>query len=219
MRSNPSTVDTFFASLLSAQLPPGFQDFRAASDQLQKSSISLGLAEAGLLRMLVGLHGGSKWVEIGTLTGFSGFCLVEALPKQAHLWTFEKDPRFAEQARRLFTQKRLASRVTLVEGDAALTLDQIEEQGPFDGIFIDGNKGAYGIYLDWAEKNLRPGSLIIADNIFLGNALWEGPSDQTPWSVTVIKKMHDFINRMMNPDHYQATIVPTSEGLLVAKKL
>ena len=219
MRLSPSPVKSFFNEALSKQLPTGFEDFRRASDEFNKTAISLSPLEAGILQSFVSLQGGPLWVEIGTLTGFSGFCIAKALPSDGHLWTCEKDPKLAEQARLLFKQAGVESKITVVEGDAVQMISSLSTKGPFDGIFIDGNKGAYTLYLDWAEKNLKPGALIIADNVFLGGALWLGSEAETSWGPAVIEKMKGFLDRLMDPSKYQTTLIPTSEGLIVARKL
>ena len=219
MRFSPSPVKSFFNDALVGQLPKGFEEFRKASDEFNKTAISLSPMEAGILQSFVSLQGGPLWVEIGTLTGFSGFCIAKALPKDGHLWTCEKDPKMVEQARLLFKNAGVESKITVVEGDAVQMISSLSSKGPFDGIFIDGNKGAYSLYLDWAEKNMKKGGLIIADNVFLGGALWMGSEAETSWGPAVIEKMKTFLNRLMDSTRYQTTLIPTSEGLIVARLL
>lgn len=217
MRSNPSPVDEFFQTSFIGQLPEGFERFREASDRFEKTRISLGPLEAGILKTLACLHGGKKWVEIGTLTGFSAYCLASVLPSDARLWTLEKDPELAATARRLLEEVRLSEKVTVVQGDAAETLEIIRGEGPFDGLFIDGNKAAYFSYLHWAEQNLVPGGLIIADNVFLGGAVWD-PQGQSRWNEDTVAKMRAFLERIFDPARYQTCLIPTGEGLAVARK-
>lgn len=215
MRLNGSTVEDYFADNLNSQLPVGFEAFRQASDQIQKTRISLAPLEAALLQTLVKAHGGKKWVEIGTLTGFSGYCILMA--SNGKLWTFEKDPAHAQRARDLFDEKNLSDRVQVIEGDASTTLASIAAQGPFDGVFIDGNKGAYGEYLQWAFDHLRPGGMVIADNVFLGGAIWS-QNPEGPWSASVVQRMRDFLNRLFDPQLFTASLAPTSEGLAIGIK-
>ncbi|MBX2995178.1 MAG: class I SAM-dependent methyltransferase [Bdellovibrionaceae bacterium] len=215
MRSNGSTVEDYFSDKLTSQLPLGFEVFRQASDQFQKTRISLAPLEATLLQTLVKAHGGTKWVEIGTLTGFSGYCISQA--SKGHLWTFEKDPAHAARARELFRDQNLHDRITVVEGDASQTLASIVGEGPFDGLFIDGNKGAYGEYLQWALKNLRPGGMIIADNVYLGGAIW-GEAQGSHWSASVVQRMREFLTVLFDPNLFTASVAPTSEGLAIAIK-
>jgi predicted O-methyltransferase YrrM len=112
----------------------------------------------------------------------------------------------------------VGSKVTVIEGDAIQTLRSIEDQGPFDGIFIDGNKGAYSQYLDWAERNLSVGALVIADNVFLAGSTFKDPGSDGRWSASVVQGMRDLISRLLDPEKYEACLLPTSEGLLIARK-
>lgn len=190
---------------------------REFADGLGLGRISINPAEACLIRTLVAMHGCRKFVEIGTLTGLSAQYIFEALPEGGELWTLEKDPKHGECAARVFSQMdQSKKRLHLVMGDAREELEKLSAQGPFDGVFIDGNKAAYFDYLLWAEKNLRPGGLILADNIFLSGAVWGEPSQR--FSEKQVRIMQEFNQRLANPDLFTAAIAPTFEGLYIAIK-
>lgn len=191
------------------------QKAREFSRQLSKEQISLSPVEARMMATLISANGAKKFVEVGTLTGYSALWILDAIGDDGKLWTFEKDEAHAAKAREIFSGKK---NVVLMEGDAEETLPKISSEGQFDGIFIDGNKGAYGRYLDWAEKNVRKGGLIIADNVFLRGAVHTGTSEGS-WSKSVIETMRTVNKRLADRSRYFGAIVPTAEGLFVAKKL
>ena len=187
--------------------------------ELGKAEISLSPAEARLVSTLIFSHGCKKFVEIGTLTGASALWILHGLHKEGTLWTFEKEKLHAKVAKevlRQYQKQQESQKIHVVEGDAQETLSSIEDEGLFDGIFIDGNKGAYGFYLDWAEENLKKGALIIADNVFLGGAVFTG--NTAKFSKKQIEVMREFNRRLANFEKYQSAIVPTGEGLFVAIK-
>lgn len=217
MRSNPFPAEELFRQSLEDQLPRGYQKFREAADQFQKSSISLGPLEAGILRMFVRMQSRPRWVEVGTLTGFSALCIATVLPEDGHLWSLEKNPDIAKRAQDLLAEAGLSSKVTVVVGDASTTLEGLRKWGPFDGIFIDGNKAGYLGYLDWAERNLAPEGLIIGDNVFLGGDLFEEQSSDSKWSPATLNKMKEFVARLLNSSRYDSTLLPTPEGMIVAR--
>lgn len=191
---------------------------REFAEELGLARISISPAEAQLIRTLLHSHGVKKFVEIGTLTGLSAQYIFEALPEGGELWTLEKDPKHGDMAQQIFSQlDQSKKKIHLVMGDARAELDKISSQGPFDGVFIDGNKAAYFDYLVWAEKNLRPGGLILADNIFLSGAVW-GEATQQRFSEKQIRVMQEFNRRLADPQLFEAAIVPTFEGLYVAVK-
>lgn len=193
---------------------------RAAAVELGKAQISLSPSEARLMATIIQSHRCKKFVEIGTLCGTSALWILHSLASGGELWTFEKDRDHAKVAKdifKLYSKTEENKKVHLIEGDAQETLKSINGDGPFDGIFIDGNKSAYGTYLDWAEENLKKGALILADNVFLGGAVFTG--NTAIFSKKQIEVMRAFNERLANPEKYFSTIVPTGEGLTMAIKL
>ncbi len=192
---------------------------REFAHQLGRSGISLGPLECQILRFLVSFHKPKKFVEIGTLTGTTALTILEAMDSWAELWSFEKSKEHGDLALKAWESEKNKNgkQFHLVLGDAKDTLQTIEGSGPFDGIFIDGNKAAYGDYLLWAEKNLRSGALVIADNVFLSGALWKG-IQETPFNEKQVSVMSEFNKRLTDPRFYKSCLVPTDEGLFVALK-
>jgi len=192
---------------------------RQFAEELGLARISVSPAEASLISLLVKMQGCRKFVEIGTLTGLSAQYIFDALPDGGELWTLEKDLRHSEKSAQVFSKlDQSKKKIHLVVGDARMELEKLSAQGPFDGIFIDGNKAAYMDYLLWAEKNLRSGGLVIADNIFLSGSVW-GDKTQQKFSEKQIQILRDFNVRLSNPALYQSAIAPTTEGLFIAKYL
>ncbi len=191
---------------------------RESSEELGLARISISPSEAQLVKTLLQIHGAKKFVEVGTLTGLSAQYFFEALPEGGQLWTLEKDPRHAEKAQEVFSKlDQSKKKIHLVVGDAREELPKLATQGPFDGIFIDGNKAAYLDYLMWAEQNVRSGGLILADNIFLSGAVWGATTTQR-FSDKQISIMQQFNQRLADPKLYEAAIVPTFEGLYIGIK-
>lgn len=125
-------------------------------------------AEVGaLLQVLATAVGATKILEIGTAIGYSGIWLARALPPGGMLLTMEMDPERAREARGNFTRAGLADRVTVIVGDAERMIAKVA--GPFDLIFQDGDKHLYVPLLDRLVSLLRPGGLLVTDNV-----LWDG---------------------------------------------
>ena len=125
-------------------------------------------AEVGaLLRVQARAIGARRILEIGTAIGYSGIWLARGLPPDGMLITIELDPERAGEARRNFERAGVADRATVVVGDALRMLHKVS--GPFDLIFQDGNKQLYVPLLDTLIELLRPGGVLITDNV-----LWDG---------------------------------------------
>lgn len=192
---------------------------RQNSEKLQLGGISLSRAEASMLRWAVQQRPALKAVEIGTLTGLSGLYILDGLQQGATLWTLEKNPEHAQMAQQVLEPfaKSQGKNVQLVVGDARETLLNLETSGPFDFVFIDGNKAAYCDYLDWAEKNLKPGTILVGDNVLLGGEI--GEVEGKIFSKKQIQVMRNFNERLLHSGKWKSILIPTSEGLMISEKL
>jgi caffeoyl-CoA O-methyltransferase len=124
-------------------------------------------AEGALLRLLVRLVRGCRVLEVGTFTGYSALCMASALPDDGELITCELDARHAEIAQGFFDRSPDGRKIALRRGPALETLRTLD--GPFDLVFLDADKENYPGYLELAVPLLRPGGLLVADNV-----LWSG---------------------------------------------
>lgn len=206
-----------YLEMLSGHESALMKEAKEQSRLLNKDGISISSHEAALVQFMVKSFGCKKFVEIGTLTGYSALAIMDAMGDQGEIWTLEKDVAHAEAAKKIFAQDPRASRIHLLVGDARETLQTLASHGPFDGIFIDGNKAAYLDYLLWAEANLKSGALVLGDNVFLSGAVW-GETTSQKFSEKQVRIMREFNERLANPELYQSCLIPTDEGLFVAIK-
>src|SRR6266550_4694595 len=134
----------------------------------ERDQLPLVDAEVGvLLRVLAVATRATRILEIGTAIGYSGIWMAAALPKDGMLITMEVDESRAKTARDNFARAGLADRVNVIVGNAKVMLHKVA--GPFDLIFQDGDKKQYGPMLDKLVDLLRPGGLLVTDNV-----LWSG---------------------------------------------
>lgn len=120
-----------------------------------------------LLHALTRTSGAASVLEIGTAIGFSGLWIATALPAGGRLITLERDAGRAATARDHFAKAGLADQVSVMVGDASRYLHKVA--GPFDLIFQDGDKHQYEPMLDRLIGLLRPGGVLVTDNV-----LWHG---------------------------------------------
>lgn len=187
---------------------------KAEAERIHKGAISISAYEAHLMSFFIRQFHCVKFVELGTLTGYSGLKILECLPPEGHLWTLELNPELAQFASALFDEAGFKGRYTIQIGKAEEQLLALSPQGPFDGIFIDANKSSYPFYLDWALTHLKTGGLLLADNTLL-----EGVADLTLNAPEkMIRELRTFNQRVMQHPELNAMIIPTMEGLSVAIK-
>lgn len=173
--------------------------------------------EAGqVLQLLCRLTCARRVLEIGTCTGYSGIWIARGLPADGQLETLELDPQRAAMARAHFRQAGVAERVTVTVGDARETL-AARADGSVDAVFIDADKPPYPVYLEEALRLVRPGGLILADNVLtLGPRVAVYDEATSSESVRALRRY----NRLVATDpRLLGTILPVGEGLSVAWKV
>ena len=174
-------------------------------------------AEVGaLLRVLATAIGATRILEIGTAIGYSGIWLAGSLPPHGMLLTMEAKPERAQVARDNFARAGLAERASVIVGDAQRMLAKVS--GPFDLIFQDGNKPQYLTQLDRLVELLRPGGLLVTDNV-----LWDG--DVVPGFATPAKHpaadtraIVEYNQRIHHHPQLMTVIVPLRDGVAISVK-
>jgi predicted O-methyltransferase YrrM len=170
-------VDRYIETSVLAR-DPGLEQALADTAAAKMPAIAVSPAQGKQLELLARLAKAVKILEIGTLGGYSTICLARALPREGRLVTLEVDAQHATVARRNIARAGLAARVDIRVGAALETLPRLEADGagPFDVVFIDADKANNPLYIDWAVKLGRPGTLILVDNVVRDGAVLDGDS-------------------------------------------
>jgi caffeoyl-CoA O-methyltransferase len=165
----------------------------------------------GLLEVLAACTGALRAVEVGTAIGVSTLHLARG---GAHVTSFEVDPERHAAARDYLARAGLADRVDLRLQDAAEGLAELEAGG-YDLGFIDGPKAGYGGYLEQVVDLLRPGGLLLVDNVLLsGAAATREPTGN--WSAEHIRGMREFNERLKAHSDLRATFATVGDGVALA---
>jgi len=169
-------------------------------------NIDVTASQGKFLHLLALVKGAKRVLEIGTLGGYSTIWLARALPRGGRVVTLEYEPKHAEVARKNLKRAGFSKKVEIRVGAAADSLARLEEEGvrPFDLIFIDADKQNNAVYLDWALKLAKPGTVIVVDNVVREGALADGAS--TDPAIVGTRAMFD---RMANEPRLVATAVQT----------
>ncbi len=209
----PDPIERYLASLNHLTDPVLAEIARTGAEQ----DLPLIDAEVGaLLRVLATAIGARRVLEIGTAIGYSGIWLAGALPADGMLITMELDQERARVARGNFARAGLAERVSVVVGDAQRMLAKMS--GPFDLVFLDCDKKFYSPLLDRLVALLRPGGLLITDNV-----LWDGEvvpgfkqtPERDPDDTRAVAEYNQRVNT--HPQLMTAT-VPLRDGVAIAVK-
>jgi len=184
----------------------------------QALPINIGAEEGKILQILASMINAKKIVEIGTLSAYSTIWLARSIEGKGKVYSFEKNPEYYKLAKEVILNSDVEDKIKIIQGEASQSLKEIEDKAPFDMVFIDADKIGYCKYLDWAERNIRKGGLIIGDNSLLFGAVYK---DQLPEGVSKLAKevMIDFNNRLSDNSKYKSILLPTKEGMTIAIKL
>ena len=159
----------------------------------------------------------TRILEIGTAIGYSTLWLATALPADGMMITMEYDAARAGRARDHFAAAGYGDRISVMIGDAERFLHKVS--GPFDLIFQDSDKKLDEPMLDRLVDLLRPGGLLVADNV-----LWDG--EVIPGYVATPKKNPDdtaaiaaFNRRLAADPRLYTSILQVGDGVSVSVKL
>ena len=161
-----TAVDRYLTDLL-APAEPVLDAALAASDAAGLLPIHVAPNQGKMLALLARTSGARRVLEIGTLGGYSTLWLARGLPADGsgRIVTLEHEARHAEVARANFARAGLSNRIDVRVGAALDTLPTLAGEAHFDLIFIDADKENYPGYLEWSLRLVRPGGLIVADNV------------------------------------------------------
>lgn len=193
------------------------QKIKKVAQTHDRLGMQISASEGRILQSLVRWTGAQKIVEIGTLYGYSTLWMARGLSESGRIISLEKSSEHAELAKESLSETEVSSKVEIIVGDAEENLNSLHDQGPFDFVFIDANKGSYPLYLDWAEKNVKSGGLIVGDNTFLFGGVYGGETSDK-WGEKQIQGMKNFNSQLANADKFQSCMIPTLEGMTIAMK-
>ena len=209
----PKTVEQYLASLNQLADPI----LLTIEGEGREAELPIVDAEVGaLLRVLATTVAATRILEIGTAIGYSGIWLAGALPPNGMLVIMEVDPKRARTARENFARGGLSDRVNVVIGDAARMLAKVA--GPFDLIFQDGDKQQYSPLLDRLVALLRPGGLLVTDNVLWNGEVvpgFHGAARRDDPNARAISEYNERLNRHPN---LMTVIIPMRDGVAVSVK-
>lgn len=171
-----------------------------------------GAVQGRLLTILAEISNARKVLEIGTFTGYSATCLAYGLPEEGHIDTLEINDELEDLIREGWSRAGVEGKITLHIGDARKTLTSLE--GPYDLVYIDANKREYSEYYDLVFDLVRPGGLILADDVLWDGKLWQDPLPQDKQTLGIAA----FNDKVMADPRVESVLLPIRDGLNVIRK-
>ena len=200
-----------------------------------------GMIQGQLLRMMVQTTGAKRILELGTFTGFSAICMASGLPTEGHLDTLELNDELEDLILEGFERAGLEGKIQLHIGDCKETLKTlrasmglpespahespeaaqdslggscIDEDKLYEIVYMDANKREYCEYYELIFDMVRPGGLILADNVIWDGKVCQDPLPQDKQTLSIVK-----FNDMVTADpRVESVILPLRDGLNVIRK-
>ena len=192
-----------------------------------------GPAQGQLLRMFAQMVGANRILELGTFTGFSAICLGSALGEGGHMDTLELNDELEDLIYGGFERAGLTDKIDVHFGDCKETLkcfrlkmglnadpqegvtEVVTDEGLlYDVVYIDANKREYCEYYDLVFDMIRPGGLILADNVIWDGKVCMDPLPQDKQTLSIVA----FNDKVSADPRVESVILPLRDGLNVIRK-
>lgn len=171
-----------------------------------------GSVQGEFLKMMVEVSGARRVLEIGAFTGYSTCCLAAGLPEDGHVDTLEVNDELEDLMRAGWDRAGVASRINLYLGDALKTLTRLS--GPYDLVFIDANKREYSEYYEAVLPLVRPGGLVIADDVLWDGKVFDG-SNSCDSQTRGLEKFNNFV---VSDPRVEVVMLPLRNGISLIRK-
>jgi caffeoyl-CoA O-methyltransferase len=175
-----------------------------------RAAMQISHDEGELLTMLVRLTGARRAVEVGTFTGYSSICIARGLPDDGHLLCCDVSEEWTAIARRYWERAGLTDRIELRIAPALETLKGLPTGRDLDFAFIDADKTGYASYFEEIVPRVRPGGLIVLDNMLRDGRVLEPQNDDD----RAIDALND---ALLADERVDVVLLPVRDGVSLAR--
>ena len=176
---------------------------------MKNPQMQVGLLEGRFLKMLVRLTGARNILEIGMFTGYSTLMMAEGLPNDGRLTTCEIDPKAEAIGRKYFAESPHGNKITIRMDPALETIKTLS--GPFDLVFIDADKINYSNYYQACFPLVKPGGLIVGDNVLWSGKVLDPKDDDT-------RAIVSFSDLIQSDPRVENVCLTVRDGMMLAWK-
>lgn len=201
---------------VSLREPPLLRRLRRETARLPLAGMQIAADQGQLMALLARLVGARRCLEIGTFTGYSALAIALALPEDGRIIACDVNPETTAIARRYWQEAGVAGRIELRLAPALETLDALlgsGAEGSFDFAFIDADKENYDAYYERSLRLLRPGGLIVIDNVLWGG--WVADKRRRDPETAALRALNRKLHRDARID---LALLPLADGITLARK-
>ncbi|HEY2214605.1 MAG TPA: O-methyltransferase [Acidimicrobiales bacterium] len=171
----------------------------------------VGRQEGRFLELLVFATQATRVLEIGTFTGYSSIAMAAGLGEGGSIISLEVDPHHAITARGNIAAAGLEGRISVIEGPALASLDELS--GPFDLVFIDADKVSYDAYFEAVLPKLAPRGLIVLDNTLQAGGVLDSATDRHEGAVA-LRALND---KLVNDSRVVCVLTTIRDGVTLVR--
>jgi caffeoyl-CoA O-methyltransferase len=169
--------------------------------------------EGELLTLLTRLTGARRAVEVGVFTGYSSICIARGMSADGHLLACDVSEQYTSLARRYWKRAGLEDRIELRIAPALETLRALPADPVLDLAFIDADKRGYPLYYEELVTRLRPGGLLILDNVLFGGEVLDPAKPGS--SQAVLSQLNESI---VGDARVESVMLPVRDGVTLARR-
>jgi len=192
-----------------------FARLRDETSHLEMSIMQISPAQGQFLSLLVKLLNVQRAIEVGVFTGYSSLAVAMSLPEDGQLIACDISKEWTDIAQRYWREAGVENKIQLQLGSAITTLQKLIDSGQedqFDYAFIDADKTNYKNYYELCLTLVRPGGLILIDNVLWGGAVIDD-NDQSD-DTQAIRDLNEFI---LKDDRVDLSMLPIADGLTMVR--
>ena len=190
---------------------PALVRLRQDTATMPMAQMQIAPEQGAFMALLVKLIGARRIVEIGTFTGYSSTAMALALPPDGRIVCLDISEEWTNRAREAWKEAGVADRAELRIGPAAESLEELDDDS-FDLAFIDADKTGYDTYYEGCLRVVRPGGLIMIDNVLQAGRVVDAGADDD--NVRAIRALNE---KIATDERVDMTLVPIADGLSMAR--
>jgi len=194
---------------------PVQRELREETARHPRAGMAIGPEQGALMQLLAKTIGARRYLEIGVFTGYSSLAMALALPPDGYVLACDVSEEFTATARRYWQKAGISGKIDLRIAPALETLAAVRAEGvaPFDMAFVDADKSNVDAYYEAALEMLRPGGLLLIDNV-----LWDGAVLDAATGDADTQALRQISAKVGRDERVDAVLVPVCDGLLIARK-
>jgi len=196
--------------------PEVLRRLREYTAALPEHNMQIAPEQGAFMAWLAELVGPRRCLELGTFTGYSALAVALALPPDGRILCCDVSEEWTGVALRFWAEAGVSDRIELRLGPALATLDALladGEAGSVDYVFVDADKSEYPAYYDRLIQLVRPGGIMLWDNVFWGGEVIRPEIDDS--DVRGIRALNE---RLASDERVSLAMLPVADGLSLVRK-